>query len=115
MNSNHPDRERIELERPTGVPDLDPVLHFPKRTMIMAVLSASTVADFSFLKEQLELTDSDLSKQMRTLAEAGYVNVRKIGHGRSGSTEYSATRKGRKAYAAYKKQLAGMLGLDPEV
>lgn len=97
-----------------GIPDLDPVLHFAKRTVIMGVLSSATTVEFAYLKEHLDLADSDLSKQMRTLADAGYVKIHKTGHGRSGNTEYSATRAGLKAYKNYKRQLAQMLGLSPE-
>lgn len=56
-----------------GIPGLDPVLHFAKRTVIMGVLSSAATVEFAYLKEHLDLADSDLSKQMRTLADAGYV------------------------------------------
>ncbi len=52
---------------------LDPVIHAPKRLAAMAMLDAAESADFTFLREHLGLSDSDLSKQMSALAQAGYV------------------------------------------
>lgn len=53
------------------------------------------------LREQLELSDSDLSKQMKVLADAGYVYPRKRGIGRGGSTWYVITPRGRAAFDAH--------------
>lgn len=101
----------------SNFPELDPVLHFPKRLMIMGILDASSTVAASFLKDNLHLSDSDLSKQMKTLHEAGYVDITKSGHGRGSRTSYAATRAGRTAYANYKEQLGLLLaaseGLGP--
>lgn len=56
---------------------LDPIIHAPKRLAAMALLAHAHDADFKFLRERLQVSDSDLSKQMSTLAEAGYVSVSK--------------------------------------
>lgn len=66
---------------------LDPVIHAPKRLAAMAMLDAAESADFTFLREHLGLSDSDLSKQMSALAQAGYVTAAKSGRGR-GSTDH---------------------------
>lgn len=92
-----------------SLPELDPILHSPKRLTIMGVLSSASMASAAFFKENLELSDSDLSKQMKALADAGYISISKSGYGRGSSTEYRATRAGRKAYANYKEQLALLL------
>lgn len=76
---------------------LDPVIHPPKRLAIMAVLSVSVEADFRFLRDHLDVTNSDLSKQMATLDEAGYVDVSKT-RGPGGSTRYRITKTGRASY-----------------
>ena len=89
---------------------LDPVIHPPKRLAAMAVLASSSGADFAFLREHLGVTDSDLSKQMAVLAEVGYVEVRKQGHGRGSVTSFKITKAGRKAYRDYRKALAALLG-----
>jgi len=90
--------------------ELDPVIHAPKRLATMAILAASEWAEFSFLRDQLEISDSDLSKQMRTLQEAGYATVVKRGTGRGGSTWYQMTGEGRRAFTAHVAALRSLLG-----
>ena len=80
---------------------LDPVIHVPKRLAAMAILANAPSASFRFLRDQLEISDSDLSKQMSTLEEAGYVSSAKDGHGRGASTTYAMTKDGRRAYQAH--------------
>ena len=41
----------------------------------MALLAAADWADFAFIRDQLGLSDSALSKQLGTLEEAGYVSI----------------------------------------
>ena len=76
---------------------LDPVIHPPKRLAIMAVLASASSADFSFLRSHLDVSDSDLSKQMSALQRAGYVTATKTRPGRGGTTTYRATTDGRRA------------------
>jgi DNA-binding MarR family transcriptional regulator len=82
---------------------LDPVIHAPKRLAAMAILANAASADFSFLRDHLDVTDSDLSKQMATLEKAEYVSVSKSGHGRGAVTTYRITKAGR---AAFKRHVA---------
>jgi DNA-binding MarR family transcriptional regulator len=77
---------------------LDPVIHAPKRLAAMAILANAQSADFGFLRAQLDIADSDLSKQMATLEKAGYVTVSKSGHGRGGVTTYRITRTGKTVF-----------------
>ncbi len=91
------------------IEDLDPVIHAPKRLAAMAVLSATSGASFAFLKEQLGVSDSDLSKQMSTLENAGYVAVTKAGRGRGATTTFRMTRAGRSAYTRHRAALAALL------
>lgn len=81
-----------------GLAELDPVIHAPKRLAIMAILAASEWVDFSYLRHQLGLSDSDLSKQMRALQEAAYAKVVKRGAGPGASTWFRMTREGRRAF-----------------
>ena len=78
--------------------DLDPVIHSPKRLAVMAILDNSTSTDFAFLRNYLDVSDSDLSKQMSALEQAGYVAVTKTGRGRGSSTGYRITDVGRATY-----------------
>ncbi len=88
---------------------LDPVIHAPKRLAAMALLANATSADFSFLRDHLGTSDSDTSKQMTALVEAGYVSVTKSGHGRGSTTTFRITRAGARAYAAHRSALTALL------
>ncbi len=95
---------------PAGLANLDPVIHAPKRLAIMALLSNSTSTDFAFLRNHLDISDSDLSKQMGALEGAGYVTVSKVGRGRGGVTTYRITRSGAAAYRRHRAALRALLG-----
>lgn len=92
---------------------LDPVIHAPKRLAAMALLATAVDADFSYLRERLQLSESDLSKQMSELARAGYVEIRKHGRGPGARTTYRITRAGRRAYTAHREALQKLLDADP--
>jgi DNA-binding MarR family transcriptional regulator len=89
---------------------LDPVIHPVKRLAAMSILANSQSAEYSYLLVKLELSESDLSKQMKALVDAGYVHSRKTGIGRGGSTIFAITAAGRAAYTAYLAQLRRLLG-----
>jgi DNA-binding MarR family transcriptional regulator len=84
---------------------LDPIIHAPKRLAAMAILANASSADFAFLRAHLDVTDSDLSKQMAALEKAEYVTVTKSGHGRGGVTTYRITKPGK---AAFKRHVAAL-------
>lgn len=98
--------------------DLDPLIHAPKRLRIMAILSTFDHVTFALIQERLELTAPDLSKQLRTLGEAGYVRTRKTGRGPGSATWVTMTRSGLKAYkrhvAALREVLAGAEAASPQ-
>lgn len=89
--------------------DLDSTIHAPKRLAALAVLRTATEAEFSYLQRRLDLSASDLSKQMATLVDAGLIEVRKTGQGRGSSTWYSLTDAGRSEFDAYKATLQALL------
>ncbi|MBX0299251.1 transcriptional regulator [Cryobacterium sp. 1639] len=89
---------------------LDPVIHPVKRLAAMSILANSHSVEYSYLRERLEISDSDLSKQMKALVDAGYVQTRKTGIGRGGSTIFAITALGRTAYTTYLDRLRGLLG-----
>jgi DNA-binding transcriptional ArsR family regulator len=91
---------------------LDPVIHAPKRLAAMALLANAMDADFAFLRDHLQISDSDLSKQMAELAKAGYVDIRKHGRGPGGSTTYRISRAGRRAYMVHRAALEAILATD---
>ena len=80
---------------------LDTVIHNPTRFSIMAALMAADKAEFRFVRDTVEITDSVLSQHVTTLEHAGYVKVTKGQAGRRPRTWLSATRAGRKAFSAH--------------
>lgn len=93
--------------------ELDSVIHAPKRLAAMSILSATETASFAYLREQLDLSDSDLSKQMAALQQAGYVGSRRHGTGRNKANWYRLTRAGRKAYDAHIVALRELIDQQP--
>jgi DNA-binding MarR family transcriptional regulator len=80
---------------------LDDVIHAPVRFSIMATLSALDRAEFSFVRDTVEISDSVLSKQVSVLEAAGYVAVKKGYVGKRPRTWLSLSPAGRAAYAAH--------------
>ena len=82
-------------------PEFDELIHAPTRLSIVALLAATEWADFTFVRDSLELSDSALSKQVSTLEQAGYVTVRKTGAGRSRRTHLKLSPAGRRAFRGH--------------
>jgi DNA-binding MarR family transcriptional regulator len=80
---------------------LDDVIHTPVRLSIMAALAATEKAEFRFLRDTIEVSDSLLSKHILTLEEAGYVEVEKVFVGKRPRTWLSLTDDGRRAFRDY--------------
>jgi DNA-binding MarR family transcriptional regulator len=74
--------------------DLDPHLQAPARLKL-------TSLEFATLREQLEVSDSVLSKHVAALAEVGYVRSRKGSHQGRRTTWISITSTGRKALSTH--------------
>lgn len=81
--------------------DLDPHLTAPKRLAAMGLLAAAKEIEFSYLRDRLALTDSDLSKQLKVLTDAGYLTSRRTGKGRTRASWFAATDEGRAALAQH--------------
>lgn len=80
---------------------LDRVIHEKGRLPIMSLLAASPEMSFTELREQLSMTDGNLSVHIKTLQEAGFVSVAKTFQNRRPLTTVSLTAAGRKAFAEY--------------
>lgn len=80
--------------------NLDDVVHQRVRLGILAVLEEAKRADFSFVRDALDLSDGNLSRHIQVLEEAGLVKVEKGFEGRRPRTWVSATKAGRAALAA---------------
>lgn len=64
----------------------------------MALLAAADRAEFSFVRDQVEVSDSVMSKQMSALEDAGYVRVHKGYVGSRPRTWISLTGLGRRTF-----------------
>ena len=56
---------------------LDDVIHAPVRFSVMATLAAAEEAEFGFVRDGVQVSDSVLSKTVATLERAGHVEVRR--------------------------------------
>ena len=96
-----------------GLDELDPNLVAPKRLAAMGILSAAKQVEFGYMRDQMELSDSDLSKQLKVLADAGYVTSKRTGKGATRASWFSMTPKGRKALKAHAAALQRLLEPPP--
>ena len=89
-------------------PVINPLLHNELRLKIMVALDSLESADFMYLCQITDSTRGNLSVQITTLKEAGYLEVSKTGLGRSGRTVCRITRKGAEALRVYEDGLRRM-------
>ena len=89
-------------------PVINPLLHSELRLKIMVALDSLESADFMYLCQITDSTRGNLSTQITTLRDAGYLDVSKTGIGRFSRTTCSITNKGRQALRAYEEGLREM-------
>jgi DNA-binding MarR family transcriptional regulator len=81
--------------------NLDANIHAPTRLKLMTMLTAVSEAEFSTLRDSLEVSDSVLSKHVAALVTVDYVKSRKgVHHGRR-TTWISLMARGRRALSAH--------------
>ncbi|MBV9125716.1 MAG: transcriptional regulator [Planctomycetes bacterium] len=88
---------------------LDPVLHERGRLAITSVLAAVESLTFTELREQLEMTDGNLSVHLQKLEEKGYVTISKHFVGRRPQTTCRLSPAGREAFARYLDHLEAIV------
>ena len=93
-------------------PRFDEVIHARHRLQICALLEPVDSLDFATLRETLEVSDSVLSKQLRHLTEAGYVDLSKSPHAGRTRTWLSLTEAGRGAYTGHVAALREIVTAD---
>lgn len=81
--------------------EIDRVIHEPVRLQIMSVLTGVDRADFTFMLTTLGLSKGNLSSHIERLESVGYVKVHKSFSGKMTLTEYSLTKKGKRALDHY--------------
>ena len=78
-------------------PKFDELILSKTRLGIISALIGGDKLDFTYLRNALELSDGNLSVQIRKLEEAGYIKVEKVFIDRKPKTFCKITGKGRKA------------------
>ena len=78
--------------------DLDPVLQSAVRFSIVAVLVPLEGAEFSCMRDTVEVSDSSLSQHATALEKAGYMKVVKAQVGRRARTWLSLTPSSKRAF-----------------
>jgi DNA-binding transcriptional ArsR family regulator len=89
--------------------ELDPLLHERGRLAIVSVLAAVESLSFTELRDELEMTDGNVSIHLQKLEEREYVSVHKEFVGRRPLTSCRITAAGRKALARYLDHLAAIV------
>jgi DNA-binding MarR family transcriptional regulator len=81
-----------------SVAGFDELIHPSTRLSIVALLAGADWVEFGFVRDELGLSDSALSKQLSTLEEAGYVSLQRPTSGRGRRVHVRLTEVGRKAF-----------------
>jgi DNA-binding MarR family transcriptional regulator len=89
--------------------DLDPLLHERGRLAITSVLAAVDQLTFTELRDQLGMTDGNLSVHLQKLEEKGYVAINKQFVGRRPQTTCQLTPAGRRAFSRYLDHLEAIV------
>lgn len=80
---------------------LDRVIHEKGRLAIMSLLAAAPELSFTEMRNELKMTDGNLTTHIRTLQEAGYLSVTKSFRKNRPLTTCSLTGEGRRAFREY--------------
>jgi DNA-binding MarR family transcriptional regulator len=94
--------------------ELNELIHQAVRLRIMAALvafKAGEEADFTYLRDLLEVTDGNLGAHLRKLEEAGYIAVNKTFVERKPRTFVAATPEGRKVFEEHVAALELILNI----
>jgi DNA-binding MarR family transcriptional regulator len=93
----------------------DELIHPSTRLSIVALLAAADWAEFAFLRDQLDLSNSALSKQLSTLEDAGYLHIERPLRDRRRRVRARLTPTGRTAFQGHIAALREILSTaDPE-
>jgi DNA-binding MarR family transcriptional regulator len=87
----------------------DELIHPATRLSIVALLAAADWADFAFIRDELDLSDSALSKQLSTLEEAGYVTIERPLSDRRRRVRARLTPLGRTRFSGHVAALHGII------
>ncbi len=89
--------------------DLDANVVAPARLKLLTMLTASSEAEFSTVRDRLEVSDSVRSKHLAALEDVGYVRRRKGVHRGRRTTWVALTPRGREALSAHAAALRALI------
>ena len=104
--------------RPMPHPVFDDVIHEPHRLRICAMLVPSTGTEFATVRDEMGLSDSALSKHLKTLSERGYTRLERTVRDGHQVTTVVLTTAGREAlcgHVAELQRMARIVGNDRRV
>jgi DNA-binding MarR family transcriptional regulator len=93
----------------TAAARFDELIHPSTRLSIVALLASADWTDFAFVRDRLGLSDSALSKQFGTLAEAGYIVIERPVSGRRRRVRVRLTDAGAKAFEGHVAALRAVI------
>jgi len=93
------------------LPDPEKIIHERARLRILVYLASSSEAEVGFpsLKQDLDMSAGNLSIQLRTLEEAGYIGIHKSFKGRKPFTGIRLNPQGEAALNRYLDEMESML------
>jgi len=99
-------KESVIMTRST----FDTVIHAPNRLQICALLDTTKELEFQIIKEQLDVSDSVLSKHLKVLEDANYIELIKKTEFTRQRTWVSLTTEGRKSFKLHLNELKRIIG-----
>lgn len=93
-------------------PEFDELILSKTRLGIISALLGGDKLEFTYLRKSLNLSDGNLSVQIRKLEEAGYIKVEKVFIARKPKTFCKITGKGQKAILNLISKLEDMVNQD---
>lgn len=93
----------------------DELIHPSTRLSIVALLASADWIDFAFVRDQLNLSDSALSKQFATLEEADYITIERTVVKHRRRVQVRLTPLGREAFDGHVAALQAIVNLTPAV
>ncbi|GAB3451272.1 hypothetical protein GCM10027570_27650 [Streptomonospora sediminis] len=92
-------------------PRFDELIHASTRLSVMAMIAAGKEVEFRFIRDELGVSDSVLSKHLSALESAGYLTVRKVDMGRGWRrTLVDITESGDTAFSGHVAALDSIIG-----
>jgi DNA-binding MarR family transcriptional regulator len=87
----------------------DEIIHPSTRLSIVALLASTDWAEFAFVRDRLDMSDSALSKQFAALEEARYITVERRVSNHRRRVRVALTEQGRRAFQGHVAALQAVI------